>query len=89
MDSSKVIITKLEMTCEACPSQWEGVTEDGRYVYIRFRWGYFSAGIGATFDEALGNEKLFGDQISDGLDGTLSTEDMRARLMEVGVAFRA
>jgi hypothetical protein len=34
-----LIIAKIKQTCFACPSQWEGTTEDGKDVYIRFRWG--------------------------------------------------
>lgn len=29
----------IEMTCSACPSQWEGETINGDPVYIRYRWG--------------------------------------------------
>lgn len=32
-------ITEIEQTCSACPSQWEGKTSSGEYVYIRYRWG--------------------------------------------------
>lgn len=35
-------ITKIERTGIACPSQWDAWTEDGQYVYIRYRWGNFS-----------------------------------------------
>jgi len=32
-------LVKLEKTCLACPSQWEGQINDGRWIYIRYRWG--------------------------------------------------
>jgi hypothetical protein len=32
-------IATIKQTCYACPSQWEGKTEDGKDIYIRFRWG--------------------------------------------------
>src|ERR1700738_3288078 len=32
-------LASLSQTCHMCPSQWEGRTVDGEYVYIRFRWG--------------------------------------------------
>jgi len=32
-------VIKIKQTCYACPSQWEGMTDDGKDVYIRFRWG--------------------------------------------------
>jgi hypothetical protein len=34
-----ISVTKLIKTCDACPAQWEGETEEGKYVYIRFRFG--------------------------------------------------
>jgi hypothetical protein len=35
-------ITSIRRTCIACPSQWEGVSDDGRTVIIRYRHGYLS-----------------------------------------------
>ena len=48
-------IDKLKMTCSACPSQWEGTLSDGREIYIRFRWGCLSAGIGDSILDAVDN----------------------------------
>lgn len=45
-------ITELVQTCGACPSQWEGTLDDGRVVYIRYRFGRLSWGVGATLDDA-------------------------------------
>lgn len=32
-------LRKLDLTCYACPSQWEGTDTDNGFVYIRFRYG--------------------------------------------------
>lgn len=32
-------VKKLTLTCEACPSQWEGETVSGKKIYIRYRHG--------------------------------------------------
>ncbi|MFI6304307.1 hypothetical protein ACIBCH_20750 [Amycolatopsis thailandensis] len=32
-------IVKAVQTCAACPSQWDAWTDDGRYLYLRFRHG--------------------------------------------------
>ncbi|MCA1480782.1 hypothetical protein, partial [Bradyrhizobium sp. NBAIM08] len=61
-DAQQIQIVRLEQTCGACPSQWEGVTDDGRVVYIRYRWGALTAGAGYTLDEAVDAE-LFGAQV--------------------------
>lgn len=39
-------LKRLERTCIACPSQWEGETEDGREVYVRYRHGRLSVEVG-------------------------------------------
>lgn len=71
------------MTCGACPSQWEGRTTDGEYVYIRFRWGFLSAGIGPSLDDAIvpgasqrRGRTIYAEQVSDGLDGSMTTDRM-------------
>jgi biotin synthase-related radical SAM superfamily protein len=28
-------LKELKQTCSCCPSQWEGTTKEGKYVYIR------------------------------------------------------
>lgn len=69
-------VVELTQTCDVCPSQWEGKTADGRTIYVRFRWGYLSIGLGGTIDEAIGDE-TFGREISDGMDGYLPYEELR------------
>jgi hypothetical protein len=52
-------IENLKKTCHACPAQWEGFLNDGRAIYIRYRWGYLSVCI---------SPKVTGD-ISDAVNG--------------------
>ena len=70
----------LVKTCSACPSQWEGQLEDGRYVYIRFRWGHLSVRASAeSIDEAVtGGEELYSGGPDDvhPFDGVMSTCEM-------------
>ncbi len=35
-------IKSIEQTCWACPSQWNIYLNDGSYVYVRYRHGWFS-----------------------------------------------
>ena len=39
---ARMIKLSLIRTCSACPSQWEGTTDKGEDVYIRYRHGEFS-----------------------------------------------
>lgn len=32
-------ITRAVETCAACPSQWDAWDQDGRYYYLRYRFG--------------------------------------------------
>ena len=53
-------VKSIEKTCNACPSQWEGLTEDGKYIYIRYRHGEFSAAVDSDEDSAvLGKEDVY------------------------------
>jgi hypothetical protein len=70
-------VSRIRKTCNACPSQWEGVTPDGAKVYVRYRWGGLSVGVGA---EPLGKDygNVLSEQIGDSLDGVLSFDDLKA-----------
>lgn len=73
-----VTLIRLEQTCWACPSQWDAWDSEGGYYYIRFRWGFLSVSKGSsdTWDD---HEEVYGRQISDDLDGVLTTEEMLAK----------
>ena len=43
-------VISIEQTCGACPSQWEGITDDNRRVYVRYRWGNLSVRVGEIDD---------------------------------------
>jgi hypothetical protein len=80
-------VVDLKMTCVACPSQWEGQLEDGRYFYGRYRWGYLYVGAAADVSEAImaspGREDevevLVAEQVGDDLAGDMSTTEMMRR----------
>jgi hypothetical protein len=63
-------IINLVQTCPACPSQWDAQTEDGQYVYIRYRWDTLTVSI----DEQpyLHKDAVYDDP----LRGVMSTEEM-------------
>lgn len=68
-------VTELTKTCEACPAQWEGRTNDGRTVYVRYRWGYLSVRVSEqptdNVDDAVRGEEIFGRQLGDEYDGEI------------------
>jgi hypothetical protein len=77
-------VLALKKTSLACPSQWEGVLEDGRVIYARYRWGELSVGVGDSVDEAVRNgmsdDALYADPVSDGLDGYMDFGELKAHL---------
>ncbi len=80
LNEQPLVICDFEQTCYACPSQWEGTLEDGRMIYIRFRWGYLSIkeSDNKTDDvmDAVGGREIYGEQLSDRLDGVLGNEEL-------------
>jgi hypothetical protein len=43
----------LQQTCGACPEQYEGQLEDGRWIYLRHRHGLGNISVGSTVDDAV------------------------------------
>ena len=71
-------VSKLTQTCKASPSQWEGLTDDGQFIYVRYRWGCLSIGSGKTMDEAVENaNNLFERVLGDKRDGSLEFDKLR------------
>ena len=60
-------IVNIKQTCYACPSQWEGLDEDGKEVYIRFRHG--------TLRLDINNETIFSFEHPE-LDGVIEFDEV-------------
>ena len=82
--SGRLEVIALRKTSIACPSQWEGLLEDGRVIYARYRHGALSVGAGDDLDEAVRNswtdQALFADYVGDGLDGFMDLEELKCHL---------
>jgi hypothetical protein len=61
-------VTKIVQTCGACPSQWSGRTDNGQYLYVRYRWGFLRV--------ELDGDTIFEQTLGDGLDGVLDFDDL-------------
>jgi len=57
-----ITVSVITKTCNACPSQWEGVTDDGREVYVRYRFGflYIKVGDERVFERLLDEDRWEG-----------------------------
>lgn len=69
----KVKKSSVTQTCFACPSQWDAETEDGRYVYVRYRWGTLRIEV-APNPESLSEEyqTVYREVLGDEYDGVIS-----------------
>lgn len=85
----------LMRTSSACPSQWEGLTENFEPIYIRYRHGVLTMDIGKPYENKniddiilrdLGSDalekgkKVYGEQIGDDYDGIMTDEEMKKHL---------
>lgn len=59
------------MTCSACPSQWDIYTDDGEYIYARYRWGRLTLTLNPWRENT---EELYRKDIGDDLDGVMEME---------------
>lgn len=76
-----MIITELRKTCDACPAQWEAKTPDGQFVYIRYRYGVLTMGVGPSIDHAIHHRHDHQLTIDEsGWSGTMSTAEMLGTL---------
>lgn len=51
----KIKFKELTQTGNFAPSQWEGITIEGKYFYARYRGGYFSADLAETEEDWWNN----------------------------------
>lgn len=77
MRSKRLVVTN--MTCQACPSQWDLWADDGTQYYARYRHGRFYISY-ADADCAMLGELKTGDS----LDGYMTTREMFAIIEKMG-----
>lgn len=76
-----VKVVEIKKTCDALPAQWEGTDEEGRPVYVRYRWGFLWIGVGKKGEDinsAVDGQEIFGKEIGKSLDGIMSYDGLRA-----------
>lgn len=73
----RIVVSEVEMTCGAFPSQWEGRTVDGRYVYVRYRYGQLRVSVGDTLENAiLGDEAVVSLAHGHGYAGVMTYSEL-------------
>jgi hypothetical protein len=78
--SEKLKVVSLKLTCNACPSQWEGNLDDGRMIYVRYRWGGLNIRLSylpsTDIMDVLEGKSIFSETIGEGLDGFLEYDKL-------------
>lgn len=85
-EAAPIRVVSFRRTCNGCPAQWEGVTDDGREVYARYRWSQGDVRVAAAGDKsefaAVNGQYVCEWQREDddagGFDGFLTEEELRA-----------
>lgn len=68
MESNKYKVKHCIQTCSACPSQWDIYTDEGEYIYARYRWGRLTVTLNPWREDS---KELCRKDIGDDLDGNL------------------
>jgi hypothetical protein len=74
-----ITITNLKLTCGACPTLWEGRTDQDGYVTIRYRHGYLSVRFNGYAPPSMDDE-IWGSHVDLASDGVMSYEELRGAL---------
>lgn len=74
-------VTSITKTCEGCPAQWDGITDDNRKAYFRYRWGRLTVELGKKDDmeefAAVFGELVFEQFSGDDLDGVMDYKTLK------------
>ena len=72
MTTKKYEVKHCIMTCSACPSQWDIYTDEGEYIYARYRWGVLTLTLNPWRDGQL----LYKERHGEELDGVMETTEL-------------
>jgi hypothetical protein len=73
----------LKQITDGCPMQWEGFTDAGEYLYVRFRHGHWSVNVGGIKNTVAEGRS------PDGYDGVCEWSDIVAWALQAGLALVA
>lgn len=73
-----LIVTEITKTCNGCPAQWEGTTQDGKYVYARYRWGFLRVSVFSDSSMDGYEEEIYAEAIGRPFDGEMNYGQLQA-----------
>jgi hypothetical protein len=78
-ENAMLRVKRVCQTSPACPAQWEGWTDDGRPLYVRYRFGRLSVRVGPVggdMDSAVEGEEVFFLEHGNDLDGWMDYDEL-------------
>jgi len=85
----KYKIKELTKTCSGYPLQYEGKLEDGRVIYIRYRWGCLDVRVSKnTTDnilDAVKGESIYKKYIGGSYDGDMENDELISMLKDIEI----
>lgn len=72
----RIKVKKLIRTIGCCPTQLEGETEDGKFIYIHYRYGTIEVYVSPNEDDFI-DHLVFRKVIGDHYDGYLTERRLR------------
>lgn len=77
-------VKSLRMTTDFCPTQWEGETEDGCPIYIRYRWGHLSVYIAEKGkDPVVDGQQVISKYVGSRWCGVMSNSELKKAIKEI------
>jgi hypothetical protein len=80
-------LKSIVCTCGACPVQWEGLTEDNKFFYLRYRCGNLKFGIWENEEEFMdikvNRDYLYNEKIGGDYDGVISIDQLKEKLKDL------
>jgi hypothetical protein len=82
-------IKEMKQISDFCPSQWEIKLEDGKMIYVRYRYGWLSVCVSKdkTDDifDAVDGEVIYGEQLGGEYDGSLEERELLKIFDKIGI----
>lgn len=80
-------VVTVNRTCLACPSQWEGSTDEGEFVYARYRGGHMRVDVAPTdlewSQQGHTNFTVYSEDFGEWLDGYITFEELKEHTKDV------
>ena len=68
-------VMRLKQTCFACPSQWDGETDDSKCIYIRYRHGFLYV--------SVDDKEIYKKQFGNTYDGFMELKRVKEVTKEI------